>query len=155
MPVVLQNRARGTLASSIASTNTALYLATGQGAAFPALGASQYFYATLLAPSGVYEIVKVTARAAEVLTVVRGAESTTPVSFPAGTIVELRVTAQAVSDAAYDAATAVFTSMFATSIPTADFSGVPTYADNAAAVAGGLAVGRVYKTSAGDLRVVV
>lgn len=32
---------------------------------------------------------------------------------------------------------------------------VPTYADNAAAVAGGLAVTRIYKTAAGEVRVVV
>lgn len=32
---------------------------------------------------------------------------------------------------------------------------VPTYADNAAAVLGGLAVGKMYKTSAGELRIVV
>lgn len=32
---------------------------------------------------------------------------------------------------------------------------VPTYADNAAAVSGGLAVNRVYKTAAGELRIVV
>lgn len=31
----------------------------------------------------------------------------------------------------------------------------PTYADNAAAVAGGLSVGQMYKTAAGELRVVV
>jgi hypothetical protein len=34
-------------------------------------------------------------------------------------------------------------------------SGLPTYADNAAAVAGGLAVNRVYKTATGELRIVV
>lgn len=155
MPVVLKNRARGTLASSVASTDVSLHLTTGQGSLFPALGAGQYFYATLLAPSGVYEIVKVTARSGDTLTAVRGAEDTTAVSFPAGAVVELRVTAQAISDAAYDAATAVFTSLFATSVPTADYSGLPTYADNAAAVAGGLAVGRMYRTDVGDLRVVV
>ena len=32
---------------------------------------------------------------------------------------------------------------------------VPTYADNAAAVSGGLAVNRVYKTATGELRIVV
>lgn len=34
-------------------------------------------------------------------------------------------------------------------------SGIPTYATNAAAVSGGLAVGRVYKTATGELRIVV
>lgn len=34
-------------------------------------------------------------------------------------------------------------------------AGLPTYADNAAAVAGGLAVNRMYKTATGELRIVV
>lgn len=34
-------------------------------------------------------------------------------------------------------------------------SNFPTYADNAAAVAAGLAVGRLYKTSTGEVRIVV
>ncbi|NJL06756.1 MAG: hypothetical protein HC911_18015 [Chloroflexaceae bacterium] len=32
---------------------------------------------------------------------------------------------------------------------------LPTYADNAAAVSGGLAVGTLYKTATGDVRIVV
>ena len=35
------------------------------------------------------------------------------------------------------------------------FENLATYADNATAVAGGLAVGSIYKTAAGALRVVV
>ena len=33
-------------------------------------------------------------------------------------------------------------------------TGLPTYVDNAAAIAGGLAAGKLYRTSAGDLRIV-
>jgi len=33
--------------------------------------------------------------------------------------------------------------------------GIPTYADNAAAIAGGLGVGDVYKTASGNLRIVI
>jgi hypothetical protein len=36
-----------------------------------------------------------------------------------------------------------------------DFTAMPTFADNAAAAAGGLGVGRVYKTTTGELRIVV
>jgi hypothetical protein len=36
-----------------------------------------------------------------------------------------------------------------------NFTNLPTYANNAAAVAGGLVVGRMYKTSAGVINVVV
>ena len=38
---------------------------------------------------------------------------------------------------------------------TLTLSGLPTFANNAAAVSGGLAVGRVYKTATGELRIVV
>lgn len=34
-----------------------------------------------------------------------------------------------------------------------DFSGLPTYADDAAAGAGGLAAGRLYKTATGEIRI--
>jgi len=34
-------------------------------------------------------------------------------------------------------------------------TGIPTYADNAAAVSGGLGVGDIYKTTIGELRIVV
>ncbi len=34
-------------------------------------------------------------------------------------------------------------------------TGIPTYADNAAAISGGLSVGDVYKTASGELRIVV
>jgi hypothetical protein len=34
-------------------------------------------------------------------------------------------------------------------------TGIPTYADNATAVAAGLAAGRIYKTATGEIRIVV
>jgi hypothetical protein len=36
---------------------------------------------------------------------------------------------------------------------TVDFTNIPVYADEAAAVVGGLATGKVYKTSTGELRI--
>lgn len=38
---------------------------------------------------------------------------------------------------------------------TLTLTGLPTYADNAAALAGGLIAGDVYKTATGELRIVV
>lgn len=92
MAVILKNNARGFLAVALTDTDTQLVLTTGTGAAFPALDASDTFFATLVSADGLLEIVNVTARAGDVLTVERGAESTVPQSFNPGSLVELRVT---------------------------------------------------------------
>jgi len=99
MPVVLKNNAYGYLASAISATDTSILLTTGTGANFPALAASEYFYATITATAGVPEVIKVTARSTDTLTVTRGQENTAALAFPAGALVELRVTAQSVLDA--------------------------------------------------------
>jgi hypothetical protein len=94
MPSVLfSNNASGALASSITTSSTAITLTTGAGAQFPAISGGNYFYATLTDSSNNLEIVKVTARATDVLTVVRGQEGTTPRAYAAADKLELRVTA--------------------------------------------------------------
>jgi hypothetical protein len=92
MVVKLKNNARGFLASAITASSTQLILTTGSGAAFPALGPSETFYATLVSADNQFEIVNVTARSGDTLTVQRGAEGTTPRAFNPGSLVELRVT---------------------------------------------------------------
>jgi hypothetical protein len=99
MPVVLKNDAYGYLSSAITDSATSIALTTGTGANFPSLGATDYFYATIYQTSGVSEIVKVTARAGDTLTVVRAQEGTNALAFPAASRVELRVTAQSILDA--------------------------------------------------------
>lgn len=96
MPVILTNNAETTLNTAINASETALVVA--DGSVFPTPGADQYFYATLVSQQGTLEIVKVTARTGNVLTVTRGAESTTPNGFAVGTRVEARVTAASVSN---------------------------------------------------------
>jgi hypothetical protein len=98
MPIKLANNASGTLATAISASDTGIALATGNGALFPTLSAGEYFYLTLTAPSGAFEIVKATARVGDALTVVRAQEGTTAIGFPVGSRVELRVTAAAVND---------------------------------------------------------
>ena len=94
MPSVLfSNNASGSLASSITSSGTTITLTTGAGAQFPAISGSNYFYATLTDSSNNLEIVKVTARATDVLTVVRAQEGTTGRAYAAADKLELRVTA--------------------------------------------------------------
>jgi hypothetical protein len=94
MTVKLKNNVASTLASTITDAATTLTVAAGTGSQFPTLGAGEYFYATLQDANGVIEIVQVTARADDTFTVVRAREDTTAAPFAAGSLVELRVTAQ-------------------------------------------------------------
>lgn len=99
MGVKLANNSFGTLAAGIASGATSITLTTGQGSRFPTLGAGDYFFATLIDTSNNLEIVKCTARATDVLTVVRAQENTTARAYSAGDRIEIRVTAQGLIDA--------------------------------------------------------
>lgn len=94
MGVKFANNATGYLSASISASDVGLVLEAGQGARFPALGAGEYFFATLVNPSGEYEIVQCTARSVDSLAITRAQESTTARSFVAGARCELRVTAQ-------------------------------------------------------------
>lgn len=94
------NNASATLAASINSTITTIALTAGQGALFPSTGAGDYFYATLVDSSNNLEIVKVTNRAVDNLTVLRAQDGTTAKSFIAGDRIELRPIAAALEDIA-------------------------------------------------------
>ncbi len=89
------NNASATLAASINSTVTTIALTAGQGALFPSTGGGDYFYATLVDSSNNLEIVKVTTRAIDTLTVIRAQDYTTAKSFIAGDRIELRPVAAA------------------------------------------------------------
>lgn len=99
MGIKLKNNAVSTLAVSISETDVGLIVASSEGDKFPTLGFSDYFYATL-ANNVAYEVVKVTARSGDTMTIVRGQEGTLPLAFSSGTRFEARVTAQSVLDAA-------------------------------------------------------
>lgn len=98
MAIKFTNNAFGTLASSILSTDLAISLTAGQGARFPVLGATDWFYADLLDASGNLELVKVTARVTDALTVVRGQDGTTARAYTAGDRLELRLCSAALND---------------------------------------------------------
>ena len=80
---------------------TSVIVNTGTGALFPTVTGSEFFVATIVNTIssdpgfGELEIVKVTARTSDTMTVIRGQEGTTAKSFPAGCLFELRPTAQA------------------------------------------------------------
>jgi len=96
MPVILKNNAFSTLATGITASDTGIVVASGS--AFPALSAGEYFYATLVSQAGTTEIIKVTARVGNSMTVVRAQDGSTAASFQVGSLVEMRVNAATVSE---------------------------------------------------------
>lgn len=120
MSVKFSNNGHSTLASSLTSSATSITVASGHGARFPSLTGSEYFYATLIDSSNNLEIVKVTARSSDVLTVTRAQESTTARAYAIGDRVELRVTAQGLVDVGTPAADSIVNSMIATDAVNSD-----------------------------------
>lgn len=98
MPIILKNNVDSTLAQAINASETAAIVAAGDGAKFPALGAGDYFYATLVSAQGTREIVKVTSKSIDTLAITRAQEGTTANGFAAGSRVEMRVTAASITD---------------------------------------------------------
>lgn len=94
MGVQLKNNASTIVPLAISSTATSLVVASGTGAEFPTLGAGDYFYATIQDVNNNFEIVKVTARADDAMTVTRAQEGTLAIPFPANSRFELRVTVE-------------------------------------------------------------
>jgi hypothetical protein len=84
-------------------------LDSGQGARFPTLGSGDYFFGTLVNTSNVLEIVKVTARSSDSLTVVRGQDGTSGTAFAIGDRFELRPVAALFEDIIDNAAVAGIT----------------------------------------------
>jgi hypothetical protein len=122
MVVKLSNNVRSSLRTEVLSGSTTILLPVGHGARFPALGAGEYFYATIEDAAGNYEIVRVTARATDTLTATRGAEGTTARTFAAGSTIEMRVTAASVLDAAQDAADTVDLAQFSVTASAAEIN---------------------------------
>jgi len=96
MPVILKNNAVSTLTTAITATDTAL--AVADGSQFPALSAGEYFYATLVATTGTTEIVKVTARVGNSMTVVRAQDGSASAGFIIGSRIEMRANAASITD---------------------------------------------------------
>lgn len=93
MGIKVANNAYGTLNASISNVATTLVLNSGEGSRFPTLSAGDYFYATLIDTSNNLEIVKVTARATDTLTIVRAQDGTTARAYSTNDRFELRPTA--------------------------------------------------------------
>jgi len=93
MAIKFTNNATSTLAAGITDSATSFSVATGQGGLFPTLSGADVFYATISNTSGAVEIVKVTARSTDALTVVRGQDGTSALAWNLGDKFELRATA--------------------------------------------------------------
>jgi len=93
MGIKLTNNAIATVPSAVSSTQTTLTVAAGKGSLFPILGSGDYFFATLSDVNNNFEIVKVTARTDDVMTMVRAEEGTLAIPFPANSRFEHRITA--------------------------------------------------------------
>jgi hypothetical protein len=97
MAALFSNNLSGNLNGGITAVATSLALTPGTGGNFPSPTGGDYFLLTLIGLDvGVeasWEIVKVTARATDTLTVVRAQEGTSGFAWLSGTRVELRMTA--------------------------------------------------------------
>lgn len=91
------NNASSVLASDITAGTLSITVTTGHGDRFPEVAAPHYFMATLVDTSGNREIVKVTARTSgsNTMTITRAQEGTSARSFATGSVVELRITKNA------------------------------------------------------------
>jgi len=89
--VKFSNNGKTTLSSGITTSATSVTVV--DGSVLPAITGSEYFFLTLEDTSGNVEILKVTARSGNSLTVTRAQESTTARAFSAGDKAENRLTA--------------------------------------------------------------
>jgi hypothetical protein len=96
------NNATSKLAANLSNVSTTMSVTPGDGSKFPALSAGQFFKLSLIRGDGTKEIIKVTARASDTMTIVRADEAVGGVqvaySFTAGDKVELRLTADALGN---------------------------------------------------------
>lgn len=93
MGVKVTNNGFGTLSAGINSSATTVTVDSGQGARFPTLGSGDFFFATLVDTSNNLEIIKVTARSTDSMTVTRAQDNTSARAFSIGDRIELRPTA--------------------------------------------------------------
>ncbi|UYZ08265.1 hypothetical protein CFBP5507_04455 [Agrobacterium salinitolerans] len=97
MALKIANNAVSTLAASITDTAVTLSVQAADAGKFPVLAEGDWHPATIIDAANNLEIVHVTARAGNVLTVLRAQEGTTAKSFVSGARIDLRITAGAIA----------------------------------------------------------
>jgi hypothetical protein len=102
-----ENNSSSTLASAINTTDTTITVATGEGSLFPVAGSGDTFALTLQDASSNIEVVLATAHTsgADTFTITRAQEGTTARNWAIGDVVELRLTAAAITEFATKAGT--------------------------------------------------
>jgi hypothetical protein len=93
MPIKLGNNARAHLAAPLADDGSTIVLNEAEAATFPSLAVGEWFPMTLADADGHLEVVKVTERSANILTVTRAQEATEARAWLAGDRAEIRLTA--------------------------------------------------------------
>lgn len=106
MAVVLTNNATSLLAGAITAASTTLSIENADASKFPNPIAGDWFPLTIVDNAGNMEIVRATARAGAIITIVREQEGTTAKAFAAGSRVDVRLTAGALSEVGDKATTA-------------------------------------------------
>ena len=97
MGIKFSNNASANIIQALTSTATSVSVIKGKGDLFPSLTEGDYFYATLVGNNGL-EIVKVTNRVKDTMTIVRAQDNTTALSFDTGDLFELRIVAADFND---------------------------------------------------------
>lgn len=97
MGIKFSNNASANIIRALTPTATSVSVTAGKGALFPSLIEGDYFYATLAGNKGL-EIVKVTNRVNDTMTIVRAQDNTTALSFDTGDLFELRIVAADFND---------------------------------------------------------
>lgn len=138
MAIKLANNATSTLAGAISAAATSVSVVSGDASKFPTLAAGDWCPITVVDAAGNTEIMRCTARAGAVLTVIRGQEGTVAKAFAAGARIDVRATA-----AALEAFKAVASSADAGLMSAADKSkmdGIGAAADKTTAATVGAAI---------------
>jgi len=104
MSLQYTNNAETILTSSLSATSTTLNLPAGAGEIFPDLNTGDWFPLTLLRSDlSEYEIVRVTGKVGDTLTIERGTEGTDNFTFGPGDVASLRITKAFVDEFALNA----------------------------------------------------
>lgn len=96
--VQFANNAASRLVGPLTPSGTSLTVTPGDGALFPTLGAGDWFMATLIRSDGAREIVKVTSRTVDAMSITRAQEGSSALSFNPNDRIEARLTAGELGD---------------------------------------------------------
>lgn len=120
MAFLFENNAVSTLAAGIGTGDTSLSVQGGDGTLFPSPSGGDSFRATLVDSSNNIEIVDVTARVGDAMTITRAQEGTSAKAYLAGDAFELRLTKEVLATYRQGNGSGVFAVGINTSLGLAD-----------------------------------